>query len=143
MKKQIACKFLKDDNCTSVMKDGEGKETRQEECQNNNKSACCYACLFSYNHSCEISCEYLGEVKKICSLCGSEMYHDHMELRIGGWIGLTKILPSRIGELGEIGEDKLPVIVYLCSKCNKLEFFAEEKAKRLFWYWFKKGKPKR
>jgi len=139
MKKQIECEYLKEDNCTSVMIDGEGKATRQEECQNNNKNACCYTCAFSHNHNCEISCEYLGEVKKTCSLCGSEMYHDHFELRMGGWEGH---LPFGMGELGQISEEKLPVIAYICSKCNKLEFFAEEKAKLKFWHWFKKGKSK-
>lgn len=124
----LECEYLKEGNCGAVMMDEEGKEARQEACQNNNKNACCYLCAFNYN--CEISCEYLGEkdypIKK-CPLCASEMYPAKVNLRIGGWTGLWKLVP--FGELGELGEELLPVVVYTCSNCGKLDFFTGEKTK--------------
>jgi hypothetical protein len=134
----VECEYLKEENCIAILNSDEGKAIRHEGCENNNKNACCYVCPL-YN-TCEISCTYLGE--KRCPLCGSEMYHVSMNLRIGGWEGVTKGLPFGIGELGELSEEKFPVIAYICSKCNKLEFFAEEKAKKKYRYWLKKGKSK-
>jgi len=126
---RLKCEYLKEENCSAVMIDDEGKATRQEGCQNNNKNACCYVCPFY--HNCEISCVYLGEKK--CPSCASEMYHTRLSFRIGGWEGFMKGLPFEIGKLGEATEELLPMVVYVCSKCGKLEFFAEEKAiKRYF-----------
>jgi hypothetical protein len=124
----LKCEYLKEDNCSAVMMDEEGKEARHEGCKNDNKNACCYLCPF--NHNCEISCEYLGEKDypiKECPLCASEMYPAKVNLRIGGWMGLWKLVP--FGELGELGEELLPVVVYTCSNCGKLEFFTREKTK--------------
>jgi hypothetical protein len=125
---QLKCEYLKDQNCSAIMMDDEGKAARQEGCKNNNKNECCYVCAF--NHNCEISCEFLGEKDfpiKECPLCASEMYPAKVSLRIGGWTGLWKLVP--FGGLGELGEELLPVVIYTCSKCGKLELFAEDKTK--------------
>ena len=58
------------------------------------------------------------------------MLNTKMNLRAGGWEGFTKGLPFGIGEFGEISEELLPVIVYVCPKCGKLEFMAQEKTKQ-------------
>jgi hypothetical protein len=56
------------------------------------------------------------------------------KLRIGGWEGITKtaarqIFGEGVSELGEMEEELLPIIVYLCPKCGRMELVAEEKAK--------------
>jgi ribosomal protein S27AE len=33
-------------------------------------------------------------------------------------------------DLEKLGEESLPVIVYLCPKCGKMEFVAEEKTRQ-------------
>lgn len=127
-KAQVKCEYLKEENCTAVSMNDEGQATRQEGCENNNKNACCYVCPFY--HKCEISCAYLGERK--CPLCGSEMYHARLSFRIGGWEGFMRGLPLGMGEIGQDLEELLPMVVYVCSKCGKSEFFADEKAIRRF-----------
>ena len=58
------------------------------------------------------------------------MLHSKLNLGAGGWDGITKGLPFGIGEIGEIGEELLPVIIYVCTKCGKLEFMAQERTKQ-------------
>jgi hypothetical protein len=126
---EIKCEYLTKGQCSSVLNSDEGKSARKDFCENKEKGACCYLCSLFY--ACEIGCDYLG---KKCSLCGSDLRYAKMDLRVGGWEGKTKaILGSGLGEIGEFSEKKLPVIIYVCSKCNKLEFFADEKTKKRFW----------
>jgi hypothetical protein len=126
----VKCEYLKDGECSSILNSAEGRSARKDNCKNKSKSSCCYICSLSY--VCEFSCDYLGEKK--CLLCGSEMYCAKIDLRVGGWEGFTKaVLGPGLGEIGEMSEKKLPVIVYVCSNCNKLDFFVEEKAKKKFW----------
>jgi hypothetical protein len=120
---QLKCEYFKAENCNAIVTNDEAKAARHEGCENNNENACCYVCPFY--HNCDISCTILGE--KRCPSCGSEMQCAKMNLRIGGWTGLWKLAP--FGEIGELGEDLLPVTAYSCSKCNRLEFFTERKAK--------------
>lgn len=47
-----------------------------------------------------------------------------ISLRIGGFTGFDKLL---LGRLTDICEDVLPVVVYTCPQCGKLEFFTERK----------------
>jgi hypothetical protein len=135
----LKCQYLNGDNCTSIGSSDEAKEIRKIECCNENNQACCYLCD-SYR-GCEISCNFLGENNKAtnkpnvefnkkksflsCPLCDSKMIHNEVKLRIGGWAGLAQLFP--FGSLGEVGEDVLPVILYVCPKCGKLEFMAKQK----------------
>lgn len=142
---KVKCQYLKDGDCASITSNDEAEEARKISCNNDNKQACCYLC--SYYHGCEISCVFLGETKNkpknkqkkdnteanqpnilTCPLCNSKMLHAKADLRIGGWTGLMKLVP--FGELGELGEELLPVTLYVCSKCGKLEFMAQEKTKQ-------------
>ena len=144
---KVKCEFLKDGDCTSIMANDEAKEVRKISCSNDNEQACCYLC--SRYQGCEISCNFLGENKskshnnkqsetigdnKIrvlrCPLCDSKMLHTKINLRAGGWEGMTQALPLGIGEIGEISEELFPVLVYVCPKCGKLEFIAPEKTKQ-------------
>jgi len=54
-----------------------------------------------------------------CSLCNVEMSQTKTTFRIEGWKGPRQ----KIANDGE----ELPVIVYLCPKCGKIDFRADEK----------------
>jgi hypothetical protein len=138
MASKVICEFLRDGNCFSVMVNDEAKEGRIISCSNSNVQACCYLCTRS--QGCEISCNVLvdnkseprniqpensSEDNKLqvlkCPLCDSKMLHSKMNLRAGGWEGMARALPL---------EELLPVIIYVCPKCGKLEFIAQEKTKQ-------------
>jgi hypothetical protein len=147
---KVNCEHLRNgESCSAILGNEEAKIIRSEACENDNEEACCYLCSF-YNN-CEISCSILGENKNEpkrkqritekteailkpriprCPLCNLKMRHARMSLRVGGWEGVWKGLPLGIGELGEIQEELLPVVVYVCPKCGKLEFVAEEKTRQ-------------
>ncbi|MCW4003934.1 MAG: hypothetical protein NWE95_08495 [Candidatus Bathyarchaeota archaeon] len=145
MTAKVKCEYFENGNCFSILENAEAKEARSLNCSNDNEQACCYLC--SYYHGCEISCNFLGENKgkikkqkfvessneyKIrilrCPLCESKMLHSDANLRIGGWTGLLKLVP--FGSLGELGEELLPVTLFICPKCGKIEFMAQEKTKQ-------------
>jgi hypothetical protein len=129
------------------------KARRQERCQNEEKMTCCYVCLS--RRECAISCRFLGNVKNepssveaekteaqstfsndkeneapqtenapvtCCSLCNVEMSQTRTKFAINGWEGLR---PKLAGD--DLGE--LPVIVYLCPQCGRVEFRADENIK--------------
>lgn len=141
---KVKCEFLKDTSCLSIASNVEAKEARKVGCNNDNEKACCYLC--SYYHGCEISCVYLGENKRIfkrksivadeqqtkimrCPQCDKKMVYNQVNLRIGGWSGVLKGLHPAMAVMGELDEELLPVLLYVCPKCGKLEFRAQEKAK--------------
>ncbi len=45
------------------------------------------------------------------------------EFRVGGTSGGVKLL---IGEWGELGESKIPMHVFVCPNCGKVELYATE-----------------
>ncbi len=49
--------------------------------------------------------------------------------RVGGTSGGWKLA---LGELAELGEDKIPMDICVCEKCDKIEFYANEKTKQVF-----------
>ena len=61
-----------------------------------------------------------------CSECHLEMSQTRTKLAIDGWKGTKK---SADDGSRQIGDQELPVIVYLCQKCGKIDFRAEEKLK--------------
>jgi hypothetical protein len=140
---KITCKYLSQDNqCLAVSENGEAKEVRKLSCENDQELNCCYIC--SYQSDCDISCNYLGNRKtspqektakeaKIanliirCDSCHLKMKSARIKLRIGGWGGLWQLVPG--GELGELGEELLPVTVYVCPECGNMRFKAEKKTK--------------
>jgi hypothetical protein len=143
---KVDCEYLKDKNCLSIASNDEAREVRKISCNNDNEQTCCYLC--SYYHGCEISCAFLGENKRKikrkvqdaieesnqprilrCSLCEKKMQFTKINLRVGGWSGILKSIHPAINTMGEISEELLPVIIYVCPKCGKLEFRAQEKAK--------------
>jgi predicted RNA-binding Zn-ribbon protein involved in translation (DUF1610 family) len=62
-----------------------------------------------------------------CPVCDVEMHLvRRLPFRVGGTGGGWKLI---FGELAELGEEMLPLDVYLCPKCGRVELFADEKAK--------------
>lgn len=62
-----------------------------------------------------------------CPRCDVEMEHEGVHLfRVGGTSGEWIFL---FGDIAEIKEEPLPLHVYMCPKCGKLELFTHEKAK--------------
>jgi hypothetical protein len=57
------------------------------------------------------------------------MVFKEVNLRVGGWSGVLKGLHPALDVMGELGEELLPVTLYVCPKCGKLEFRAQEKTK--------------
>ncbi len=116
---------------------------------------CCYICLS--RRECAISCRFLGnignepptfEAKKTeaestvnndketevpqtenapvacCSLCNVEMSQTRTKFAIDGWEGRHPKLGG--DDSAKLGEE-LPVIIYLCPQCGKIEFKADIK----------------
>ncbi len=61
-----------------------------------------------------------------CSECNAEMSQAKTKFRISGWEKGLPLKPAE-GDSGKHGEEILPVIVYLCPKCGKMEFRADGK----------------
>lgn len=71
-----------------------------------------------------------GSSPRKCPNCGSRMVNiGAVGFRIGGTSGGWKLL---IGEWAELGEDKIPMNIFVCEKCDKIEFYANEKTKEIF-----------
>jgi hypothetical protein len=136
---QVKCEFLKGGSCSALTGNQEGIQTREDNCSNQNKTACCYTC--SSQSVCNVSCNYLGEISQPdeasvdtlptvkCSTCNVKMDPARTKIRIGGYRGLWKLAPV-VGGVGELKEQLLPVLIYLCPSCGRLEFFAEQTGKR-------------
>jgi hypothetical protein len=146
----VSCEYLTIDKfCLAVSESPKAKAARQVRCENYEKMSCCYVCLFK--RKCAIGCTYLGNFEnepqqirdeKIeadntlvkddksevansekspavnCYLCNLEMCQAKTKIRLDS------------DDLEKLGEESLPVIVYLCPKCGKMEFVAEEKTRQ-------------
>jgi hypothetical protein len=147
------CEYLTVEKlCSAVSESQKAKENRQLRCQNTQKTSCCYLCLS--RPECAISCKYLGQVENIsepkespkakaqttleadtktedhpsekpvfCSVCYVDMLEAKTSLNIGEWKGL---LPKLSGDgAGKLRQGVLPVTVYLCPQCGKIELKAD------------------
>ncbi len=146
-----SCEYLTvEKSCSAVSESEKAKANRQARCQNDEKMACCYLCLS--RRECTISCKYLGQIeddsasveapkteaensfnhdKEVnvnqtqnapvmnCPLCNAEMSQTKTKFSIDGWKGPhPKLTDDDSGKLGE----ELPLIVYACPQCGKIEF---------------------
>jgi hypothetical protein len=155
-----SCEYLTIEKLCSAVSDGEkAKASRQVRCQNDEKMTCCYLCLSRRecaikckflgnieNESSPLEAEKTEaestfnndkktEVYQMknapdtcCSLCNVEMSQTRTKFRIDGWEGLHPKLTG--DDSGKLGEELLPVIVYLCPQCGKIEFRADEEANK-------------
>lgn len=63
-----------------------------------------------------------------CSNCGRDAQFVYTaEFRIGGTSGGIKLL---IGEWGELGERMIPMYVFVCPNCGKVELYATEELRQ-------------
>ena len=92
-----------------------------EEILADNAKICPYC--FSKNLEAEVL-----EIMKIlkCPLCSSEMNYKEVKLRTVGSQGLTEILSFASFE-NVSGEILLPLLLYVCANCGKIEFMAKGK----------------
>lgn len=155
-----SCEYLTSEKlCLAVSENEKTKAARQVRCKNDEKMTCCYLCMFVMdcatpcrflgnigNEPQRIDSEkiktddaFISEEKlenektesatvTCCTLCNVEMSQTRTKLRISGWEGSNQKLADDNSE--KLGEEFLPVIVYLCPKCGKIEFRADEKLKK-------------
>jgi len=165
----ISCEYLTNEKlCSAVSENDKAKAARQVRCENDEKMTCCYLCTFKVkcaigcsflgnigNESQQIGAEKsesdnaqikdekseLDQTKNApiisCSLCNIKMCQAKTKIRINGWTGLHQ--KAADGRSEKIGEELLPVIVYLCPKCGKIEFGAEEATKQKLLFLFSRS----
>jgi RNase P subunit RPR2 len=139
----VGCEYLTGDKlCLAVSESEKAKAARQVRCENYEKMGCCYVCLFK--RKCAIGCTYLGNFEnEPQQIRGekSEVARTHIKDEKSEVANSEKVpavtcfscnlemcqtkTKIRIDE-----KETLPVIVYLCTKCGKMEFVAEEETKQ-------------
>jgi hypothetical protein len=68
-----------------------------------------------------------GNIRR-CTFCGQNAQYVYTaEFRVGGTSGGIKLL---IGEWGELGEKMIPMFVFVCPNCGKVELYATEELKQ-------------
>lgn len=137
-----SCEYLTSEKlCLAVSENEKAKTSRQVRCKNEEKMTCCYLCMFVMD--CATPCRFLGgaenqpqiepekaqinitpiseekpeenKTKEAAATCCSSCYIEMSQIRT----------TFRID--GREGEEVLPVIVYLCPKCGKIDLKADEK----------------
>ncbi len=64
-----------------------------------------------------------GNIRK-CTACGENAQYIYTaEFRVGGTSGGMKLL---FGEWAELGEKMIPMYVFICPRCGKVELYATE-----------------
>jgi hypothetical protein len=146
-----SCEHLSiEKQCAAIIDNPKAQVTRELKCLNQEKTACCYLC--TYRQKCVINCKYLGqtdnysyanqkiettnnpvteektneaEVQPIenvpvtfCFSCNTEMAWTKTRFAIEGWNGPKPL---------QVNDNVLPVTIYLCPKCGKIEFHANQK----------------
>jgi uncharacterized protein CbrC (UPF0167 family) len=70
----------------------------------------------------------LSENTRKCTFCGQNaQYLYTAPFRVGGTSGGIKLL---IGEWGELGESMIPMYVFVCPNCGKVELYATEELRQ-------------
>jgi hypothetical protein len=68
--------------------------------------------------------ESLSDKVRKCSSCGGDaQYFATAQFRVGGTSGGWKLV---FGEWAELGEQMIPMHIYVCSVCGKIELIATE-----------------
>jgi predicted RNA-binding Zn-ribbon protein involved in translation (DUF1610 family) len=108
----IKCKFL--GNIENESSPLEAEKTESESTFNNDKKTEAYPAK--------------NAPVERCSLCNVEMPQTRTKFRIEGWGGLHPKLAG--DDSGNLGEELLSAIVYLCPQCGKIEFRADEEVNK-------------
>jgi len=69
----------------------------------------------------------LSESKKCQTCCLEMQFAGENSFRTGGTSGGWKFL---FGEWAELDENVMPLLIYVCPKCGKVEFYANEKIRQ-------------
>jgi hypothetical protein len=132
--------------CTAIIDNSKAQASRQLKCVNDEKNTCCYLCTFK--PKCVISCKYLGQTENytysalkietpvipqtteseeesktenlpvsFCFSCNSEMAWTKTNFTIEDWNGPKPV---------QANDKILPVTIYLCPKCGKIEFKVDQ-----------------
>ncbi len=68
-----------------------------------------------------------GNTRK-CSYCGQNAQYVYTaKFRVGGTSGGMKLV---FGEWAELGEEMIPMYVFVCPNCGKIELYATEELKQ-------------
>lgn len=152
-----SCEYLTSEKlCLAVSESDKAKAARQVRCKNDEKSTCCYLCMLvldcatpcrflgnTENVSSPIDAEKTETENTLindnkteenqtqnpaipcCSVCNVEMSQTRTKFRIDGWEESQQ--KSSEDDLGKFAEEVLPVIVYFCPKCGKIDLKVDEK----------------
>lgn len=109
----ISCRFLGDIETETKFQQIEASEKTEAESTSNNEETEVY--------------QTQNAPVNFCYSCNVEMAQTRTKFTIDGWEGMH---PKLTGDnLGKLGEEVLPVIVYVCTQCGKIEFRAETNPK--------------
>ena len=144
-----SCEYLTIEKlCSAVLESEKARASREIQCQNDEKTTCCYLCLS--RRECAAKCRFLGNIESepspikaekietentfidqkpetnqtenpavCCPLCNVEMSEAKTKFRITGWEGPH---PKLVGDVSSKREaELLPVIVCVCPQCGKIE----------------------
>jgi len=143
--------------CLAVSENEQEKARRQVQCRNVEKLTCCYLCIFVLGCAtpCQIAGNSENVPQQIdnkvtsidktavaehepkeegktentpvtcCGTCNSEMLQTRTKFTIEAT--KDKSQKSTNNNSWHLSEDKLPVIVYICPKCGKIDLKVEEK----------------
>jgi hypothetical protein len=68
-----------------------------------------------------------GNIRK-CTFCGQDAQYVYTaKFRVGGTSGGMKLL---LGEWAELGETMIPMYVFVCPNCGKIELYATDELKQ-------------
>ncbi len=152
-----SCEYLTNEKlCLAASESEKSRASRQVRCKNDEKMTCCYLCMFVLDcaNPCRFLGGYENETQQVvaekikinksvmseveteanktenasitfCSLCKVEMLQTKTKFKIDGW-GESNQKPTG-DDSTRFGEEVLPVIVYLCPKCDKIDFRVDKK----------------
>ena len=71
-----------------------------------------------------------------CPVCDSLMACSSVTFRVGGWSGKANVasellVSPLLTKVGQVQEKLLPVLVYFCVKCGKMELIATQKTRQM------------
>jgi hypothetical protein len=70
----------------------------------------------------------MSAITRKCTLCGQNAQYVYTaNFRIGGTSGGMKFL---FGEWAELGESMIPMYVFVCPNCGKIELYATDELKQ-------------
>ena len=150
-----SCEYLTSEKlCLAISENEEAKSSRQIRCKNSEKMTCCYLCMLVLDcatpcrflgnsengppqkeaEKTQIDNTFASDKKSEedrtentlinwCSSCNVKMSKTRTNFRINGWEGIKQKFADN--DSARLGEEILPVIVYLCPKCGKIDLKAD------------------